>query len=66
MISSTTTLYTSVARSIIFGDGTGGTQTVSQRFRNNTKRITVYGQIPAMENISAGAYSDSIVATVTF
>lgn len=59
-------LYTSAARSIVFGDGTGGTQTVSKGFRNNTKTVTVFGQIPAMENISAGTYSDSIVATVTF
>lgn len=59
-------LYTSAARTLIFGDGIGGTQTVNKRFRNNTQRITVYGRIPAMENISAGVYSDSIVATVTF
>lgn len=59
-------LYTNPARTVIFGDGNGGTQTVSKTFRNNTNRVTVYGQIPAMENIAAGRYTDSITATVTF
>ncbi|MGH8308038.1 MAG: Csu type fimbrial protein, partial [Gammaproteobacteria bacterium] len=72
MISGTTTdhldynLYTNPARTIIFGDGTGGTQTVSKRFKNNSVRVNVYGQIPALENIAQGSYTDSIVATVTF
>ncbi|MGH8378783.1 MAG: Csu type fimbrial protein [Gammaproteobacteria bacterium] len=72
MISGTTAdhldynLYTSPARTIIFGDGTGGTQTVSKKFNNRSVRINVYGQIPAMENIAPGSYTDSIVATVTF
>lgn len=59
-------LYTSVAHTSIFGDGTNGTRAVSQRFKNNTKRVTVYGQIPAMENIAAGNYSDTITVSVTF
>ena len=59
-------LYTDAARSLIWGDGSGGTQTVSQPFSNNRVRLTVYGQIPALENIAAGSYTDSITATVTF
>ena len=59
-------LYTTAARVIIFGDGTGGTQTVSKNFKNKTVRVRIYGQIPAMENIAPGSYTDSIVATVTF
>lgn len=59
-------LYTTAARVIIFGDGTGGTRTVSRNFKNNRVRINVYGQIPALENIAPGSYADSIVATVTF
>jgi len=72
MISGTTSdqlnynLYTTAARVIIFGDGTGGTQTVSRNFKNNTVRIRIYGQIPALENIVPGSYTDSIFATVTF
>ena len=59
-------LYTTAARAIIFGDGTGGTQTVSKNFNNNRVRISVYGRIPALENIAPGSYSDSIVATISF
>jgi len=51
---------------IICGDSTGGTQTVSRNFKNNSVRINVYGQIPALENIAPGNYTDSIFATVTF
>ncbi|MGA9855436.1 MAG: spore coat U domain-containing protein [Gammaproteobacteria bacterium] len=72
MISGTTSdeldynLYTTAARVTIFGDGTAGTQTVSKNFKSNTVRIRVYGQIPAMENIAPGNYSDSITATIIF
>ena len=59
-------LYTNNARTIIWGDGTGGTRVVRRRFRNNTRRVTVHGRIPAMQNISPGSYSDNIVATVNF
>jgi len=59
-------LYTTAARVIIFGDGAGGTQTVSKNFKNNTVRVNVYGQITVMQNIAPGIYSDNIVATVTF
>lgn len=72
MISGTTTdhldynLYTKAARTIIFGDGTAGTQTVSKNYNNNKKNFPVYGQIPALENVAAGNYSDSIIVTITF
>lgn len=59
-------LYTNVARTIIWGDGTAGTQTVSHAFNNNRVRRSVYGQIPAQQNIAAGKYADSITATVSF
>jgi spore coat protein U domain-containing protein, fimbrial subunit CupE1/2/3/6 len=59
-------LYTTAARVTIFGDGTAGTQTVSKNFKNNTVRISIYGQIPAMENIAPGSYTDNIIATITF
>ena len=59
-------LYTNAARVTIFGDGSAGTQTVSKNFNNNTVRVRVYGQIPAMENIAPGSYTDNIIATITF
>jgi spore coat protein U-like protein len=59
-------LYTTAARVTIFGDGSAGTQTVSKNFKDNTVSIRVYGQIPAMENIAPGSYTDNIIATITF
>lgn len=59
-------LYTDAAHTIVFGDGTEGTETESKNFKNNTSHLTVHGQIPAMENIAAGNYSDTILVTVTF
>ena len=31
-----------------------------------TTSFTVYGQIPALQNVVVGSYTDSITATVTF
>ena len=63
-------LYTDVPRSILWGDGivgvtvtlSGGTVSAGQR---NFSR-TIYGRIPAAQNVNAGAYSDTLVVTVTF
>jgi spore coat protein U-like protein len=59
-------LYTNAARTIIWGDGTGGSQIVSRAFNNNRVRLTVYARIPAQQNIAAGSYRDSIKVTVSF
>ncbi len=59
-------LYANPSRTRIFGDGTGGTRTVRRRYRNGTVSISIYGQIPALQNVASGSYLDSIVATITF
>ena len=73
-------LYTSVSYASIWGDGTGGTQTVSDaisgtcqnqlirfgRICNGSNSDTVYGNIPAMQDAVPGSYSDSITATISF
>jgi spore coat protein U-like protein len=64
-------LYTSASRTIVWGDGTGGTQraalTLTGTFliwRGYSR--TIYGRIPAGQNVSAGAYGDTLVVTMTF
>ena len=57
-------LYTSSARTTVWGDGTGGTGTVS--FTNKNSTLSVYGRIPALQNAFPGAYSDTVVVTITF
>jgi spore coat protein U-like protein len=64
-------LYTTAARTTVWGDGTGGTVTVtltggtvSGGVRNFSR--TIYGRAPGSQNVGAGAYSDTITLTVTF
>ncbi|TRZ56620.1 MAG: SCPU domain-containing protein [Rhodocyclaceae bacterium] len=56
-------LYKDANRTVIWGDGSGGTATASS---NGSTTFTVYGQIPAGQDAAAGVYADSIVATITF
>jgi spore coat protein U-like protein len=57
-------LFVDVTRLTIWGDGSGGTQTVSGSSTNAT--FTVYGRIAARQNVKVGAYTDSITVTVTY
>ena len=63
-------LYRDAGRSLIWGDGTGGTSiysgtvTIFQLGANIT--VTVYGRVPALQDISAGAYNDTVTATINF
>lgn len=64
-------LYTTNARTTVWGDGSGGTATVTlsggsvsggrRRFTRN-----IFGRVPALQNVGAGMYGDTIVVTVTF
>ncbi|MBN1959614.1 MAG: spore coat protein U domain-containing protein [Deltaproteobacteria bacterium] len=58
-------LYLDASRTIIWGDGSGGSsyfQTVPPNFRTET--VTIYGRIPPGQDIPAGNYHDTIVATL--
>lgn len=64
-------LYTTAARTVIWGDGAGGAGTITNSYLltllfARTDNFPVYGRLPAGQNVSAGAYSDTIVATVAF
>jgi len=58
-------LYSDAARRAIWGDGSGGSSAVGVGGKVNTT-LDVFGRIPAGQNVSVGAYSDSITVTVTF
>lgn len=63
-------VYTDVARTTIFGDGTGATSLIRPRRPPGPRvpwsaNITMYGRIPPGQNVSVGAYSDILTATVT-
>ena len=61
-------LYRDAARTSIWGDGTAGTSTYTNANPpNNTAiNITVYGRVPAGQDVSAGAYSDTVSAVINF
>jgi spore coat protein U-like protein len=58
-------LYTTTTRDIVWGDGTNGS-TRTQAGTGSQMSMTVYGRIPAATDAPAGAYSDSVIITVTF
>jgi spore coat protein U-like protein len=61
-------LYRNAARTNIWGDGTGGTSVYTRANppNNNNVNVTIYGRIPAGQDVSAGAYSDTVLATINF
>ena len=61
-------LYTNAARTNIWGDGTSGT-TVYVRANppnNSNVNVTIYGRVPAGQDVSAGTFSDTVSATINF
>lgn len=62
-------VFTSSSMAVVWGDGTGGSATVTAgRIPKNRppRPITLYGRIPAAQNVSAGSYSDTLVITITW
>ena len=56
-------LYTDATRTIVWGDGISGS-TVSAS--GTSVDLSIYGRVPAGQNVAAGVYSDSIVITVSY
>jgi spore coat protein U-like protein len=64
-------LYLNTAHTQIWGNGTGGTSTISTTLTVTPRRgaqasQTVYGMIPSGQDVAAGSYSDTIVVTVLY
>ena len=61
-------LYRDAARTTIWGDGTGGTSTYTNANppNNGDVNLTVYGRVPAGQDVSAGTYSDTVAAVINF
>jgi len=57
-------LFTSAQRMVVWGDGSGGSDTVSATVQNAD--IPVYGTVQARQNVPAGTYTGTIVVTVTY
>ena len=66
-------LYTTNAYSVVWGDGTGSSATVSGSMRlkntnpSQSNTHTVYGQVPALQDVAvASNYQDNVTVTVTY
>ena len=61
-------LYLDAARTIIWGDGSGGTQAffVGNPGNNQDLTVPIFGRIPARQDRGIGAYTDTIIATLNF
>lgn len=61
-------LYVDAARTMIWGNGSNGTVTQGPlSIANDTPTaFTVYGRMPALQNVSTGNYADTITVTVQF
>ncbi|HEV2271319.1 MAG TPA: spore coat U domain-containing protein [Steroidobacteraceae bacterium] len=58
------TLYQDSGRTTVWGNTVG--TSVSDTGNGTAQSLTVYGAVAAGQNVPAGSYSDTVVATVTF
>ena len=60
-------LYTDPLRTMVWGNGSGGTANVTGAFAlPGAIDHTVYGRVPAQQNVGAGAYTATITVTINF
>lgn len=57
-------LYIDPQRATVWGDGSGGSSTVSAV--SAQADFTVYARAPARQNLTPGLYADTIMVTVTY
>jgi spore coat protein U-like protein len=65
-------LYSNSTRTTVWGDGSGaaptvsGSMTVKKSAPTHTDSPTVYGSVPALQDVGVGAYADNITIIVTY
>lgn len=58
-------LYTTAGRTTVWDTSVGGTVSYTATNSSNTTQ-SIYGTVPAGQNVSAQAYSDTVTVTATF
>ncbi len=61
-------VFRDAARTSIWGDGTAGTQVYANTNvpRNTNVTVTMYGRVPAQQDVRAGTYTDTLTVTIDF
>ena len=65
-------IYTTNTYGVVWGDGTGGSQTQGGNFKltnghpTGTATWTAYGRIPALQDASVGNHTDNVTITVAY
>ena len=60
-------LFAEASRTTVVGDGTSGSvYFFSAHPGNPPQTITLYGRIPALQDVSIGSYTDTVLASVNF
>lgn len=62
-------IYTDSPRTIVLGNGSGGTSTISAPLNGLlifSQSITVYGRVPQNQWVQVGSYADNVVITITY
>ena len=59
-------LYTDTGRAAVWGDGTGGSNTVPGTGSGIGQNISVFGRIPVGQFEAGGSYADDITATLSY
>ncbi len=59
-------LFLDAARSTVWGNGSGGTQTYVTDPGKDPITVTIYGQIPPQQDVSFGSYADAVTVTINF
>jgi len=59
-------LYQDSGRAIAWGAGTAAGQTITVSPSKAARTFTVFGRVPAGQDVAAGSYADTVVATINF
>jgi spore coat protein U-like protein len=59
-------MYTTAGRTTVWGDGTLSTVTQAGTGNGAGQALTVFGRIPTGQYVTAGSYTDTVTATVTY
>jgi spore coat protein U-like protein len=61
--------YLNVSRTVVWGDGTGGSQTTGvtkSGAGQQTFTLPIYGRVFPQQSVGAGAYRDDVLVTIVF